>query len=85
MTKSEKSLKISFIGDNSEELSHLIDIYVKKNSKDFKEKNKAMIIYTTIKETKYELKIYKFTDQDERIVPVLQESQAIFITFDLSN
>ena len=85
MTKSEKSLKISFIGDNSEELSHLIDIYVKKNSKDFKEKNKAKIIYTTIKETKYELKIYKFTDQDERIVPVLQESQAIFITFDLSN
>ena len=85
MTKSEKSLKISFIGDNSEELSHLIDIYVKKNSKDLKEKNKAKIIYTTIKETKYELKIYKFTDQDERIVPVLQESQAIFITFDLSN
>lgn len=85
MTKSEKSLKISFIGDNSEELSHLIDIYIKKNSKDLKEKNNAKIIYTTIKDTKYELKIYKYTDQDERNVPILQESQAIFITFDLSN
>ena len=44
----EKKLKISFVGDNDKELSHLIDIYVKQNSKDLKEKDNAKIIYTTI-------------------------------------
>ena len=57
----EKKLKISFVGDNDKELSHLIDIYVKQNSKDLKEKDNAKIIYTTITNTKYELKIYKFS------------------------
>lgn len=81
----EKKLKISFVGDNDKELSHLIDIYVKQNSKDLKEKDNAKIIYTTITNTKYELKIYKFTNNDERHISFIQDSQAIFITFDLSD
>ncbi len=81
----EKKLKISFVGDNDKELSHLIDIYVKQNSKDLKEKDNAKIIYTTITNTKYELKIYKFTNKDERHISFIQDSQAIFITFDLSD
>ena len=81
----EKKLKISFVGDNDKELSHLIDIYVKQNSKDLKEKDNAKIIYTTITNTKYELKIYKFTNNDERHISYIQDSQAIFITFDLSD
>ena len=81
----EKKLKISFVGDNDKELSHLIDIYVKQNSKDLKEKDNAKIIYTTITNTKYELKIYKFTNKDERHISYIQDSQAIFITFDLSD
>ena len=40
----EKKLKISFVGDNDKELSHLIDIYVKQNSKDLKEKDILEII-----------------------------------------
>ena len=80
----EKKLKISFVGDNDKQLSHLIDIYVKQNSKDLKEKDNAKIIYTTITNTKYELKIYKFTNNDERHISFIQDSQAIFITFDLS-
>ena len=78
-------MKISFVGDNDKELSHLIDIYVKQNSKDLKEKDNAKIIYTTITNTKYELKIYKFTNKDERHISFIQDSQAIFITFDLSD
>lgn len=81
----EKKLKISFVGDNDKELSHSIDIYVKQNSKDLKEKDNAKIIYTTITNTKYELKIYKFTNNDERHISFIQDSQAIFITFDLSD
>ena len=81
----EKKLKISFVGDNDKELSNLIDIYVKQNSKDLKEKDNAKIIYTTITNTKYELKIYKFTNKDERHISFIQDSQAIFITFDLSD
>ena len=81
----EKKLKICFVGDNDKELSHLIDIYVKQNSKDLKEKDNAKIIYTTITNTKYELKIYKFTNNDERHISFIQDSQAIFITFDLSD
>ena len=83
--KLEKKLKISFVGDNDKELSHLTDIYVKQNSKDLKEKDNAKIIYTTITNTKYELKIYKFTNNDERHISFIQDSQAIFITFDLSD
>lgn len=79
----EKKLKISFVGDNDKELSHLIDIYVRQNSKDLKEKDNAKIIYTTITNTKYELKIYKYTNTDERHISFIQDSQAIFITFDL--
>ena len=85
MTKNEKSLKISILGDDEGDNEKLREKYIKDNNPTNKGEGKGIMITKLIQNIQYKLTFFEFSekDKDDRIIPSIQDSQALFIQFDL--
>ena len=85
MTKNEKSLKISILGDDEGDNEKLREKYIKDNNPTNKGEGKGIMITKLIQNIQYKLTFLEFSekDKDDRIIPSIQDSQALFIQFDL--
>ena len=90
--KKDKSIKICFLGDEGVGKKEFIENYLskideksKKREKQDKNKPEGIVITKQIAETKMKISIYQFSEEDEKYINLIQQTQCVFVLFDMSS
>ena len=90
--KKDKSIKICFLGDEGVGKKEFIENYLskideknKKREKPDKNKPEGIVITKQIAETKMKISIYQFSEEDEKYINLIQQTQCVFVLFDMSS
>lgn len=90
--KKDKSIKICFLGDEGVGKKEFIENYLskieekdKKREKPDKNKPEGVVITKQIAETKMKITIYQFSEEDERYVNLITQTQCVFVIFDMKS
>ena len=90
--KKDKSIKICFLGDEGVGKKEFIENYLskideknKKKEKPDKNKPEGIVITKQIAETKMKISIYQFSEEDEKYINLIQQTQCVFVLFDMSS
>ena len=90
--KKDKSIKICFLGDEGVGKNEFIENYLskideknKKKEKPDKNKPEGIVITKQIAETKMKISIYQFSEEDEKYINLIQQTQCVFVLFDMSS